>query len=298
VCGFAAHPLFFSQKNLSQMKVISGTISLSQWSSDGDTFAFKANNLADWNGLPIKPRPTEPNPWVRVRLDACDTPELHYSYATQSTLWGRASTQFFADLFGMGAIDWSISGNRPLNTIEAGARLSIVGIDKFKRVIGLLHPPSGALSAANSANLQLIEAGLAYPAIYETTPEDYATGARDAWASARAVEAGFSGLDKTFEFDMVNVATDQDAVMIQPKVWRRVIHYAQNYASTESWEAYLKGRNDLFLPPTGKIQNLRKVMVRAGDVITIAPDSINATWDVSGGLTSSQILAFLSTIAI
>lgn len=280
------------------MKVISGSISLSQWSSDGDTFAFKANNLADWNGLPIKPRPTETNPWVRVRLDACDTPELHYNYATQSTLWGRASTQFFADLFGMGTIEWSISGNRPLNTIEAGARLTIVGIDKFKRVIGLLHPPSGALTAANSANLQLIEAGLAYPAIYETTPEDYATGARNAWASAIENEAGFAPINSTGSFVLQEAATDQDVFMIQPKVWRRVIHYAQNYATTESWETYLKGRNDLFLPPTGKIQNLRKVMIRTGDVITIAPDSINATWDVSGGLTSSQILAFLSTIAI
>ena len=280
------------------MKRVLGKISLSQWSSDGDTFAFRADDIKDWNGLPIKPRPSESNPWVRVRLDACDTPELHYSYATQSTLWGRAATQFLATHFEIGDIDWSISGNRPLNTTEADAVLTIVGIDKFKRVIGLVHHPTNELDPKYSINIRLIEAGLAYPAIYETTPEDYATEARNAWAIAIEDRLGFAPIDATASFNMVSAAADQSEFIIQPKVWRRVIHYAQNYATTEDWEAYLKGRNDLFLPVTGKIQNLRKVMIRDGETITIAPDSINATWDVSGGLTSSQILAFLSTIAI
>lgn len=278
------------------MKEIMGKISLSQWSSDGDTFAFKADNLADWARLPIKPRPTTDNPWVRVRLDACDTPELHYSFAAQSSFWGRASTQLLADLFEIGEIEWSISGNRPLNTAEADARLTLVGIDKFKRVIGLLHHPEAETSPAHSANVQLIAAGLAYPAIYTTTPENYAAAARDAWASAVENAEGFAPLDATPNFNMIDVANDQSVVMIQPKVWRRVLHYSQNYANTESWETYLKGRNDLFQPPTGTTKNLRKVLARSGNILSIEPDTINATWYVAGSSASSQILQFLSIV--
>lgn len=280
------------------METISGKLSLSQWRSDGDTFAFKADDISAWNGLPVKVRPTIASPWVRVRLDACDTPELHSDSAAQSSYWGRAATQELADAIGLGTVSWSMSGNNPLNLHEVNCRLFVVGLDKFKRIIGVLFPETGDTDAADSVNIRLIGKGLAYPAIYQTTPTDLADAARSAWSQAIDSEFGFAPLDSTASFDMVEVATDQDEIMIQPKVWRRVNHYAQNYAGTESWEVYLKGRNDMLQPPTGTAKNLRKIMIRTGDQIDIAPDTINATWYVSGGLISSQILRFLATIAI
>lgn len=278
-------------------KYITGKLSVSRWISDGDTFAFKANDIADWIGLDPRPKPTLANPWVRLRLDGLDAPELHASGQVQSQTWGRAATQETWSRLGGNTISWSISGNIPLSGDELDCTIRVIGIDKFYRVISALWAPGTDKLFPLSENVHLVSQGLAYPSPYETTPLELIDEIRSAWADAIANVRGFTDRDETQSFNIFTVAAPQDAVLIHPKVWRRVNLFAVTYSSTENWEVYMKKRNDLYLPTVGKVQNLRRSLIRTGDEINIDIDPVTAMWFTTGGFTSSQILAFISTIA-
>lgn len=275
------------------MKKISGVVSLNKFDSDGDTVPFRADNLNDWSGLTIRPTPSVTNPWVRVRLDACDAPELHYESLTQSTVFGRAAAEMTYQHLGGGFVDWSLVGNRPTNSEEIPVVLEVVGVDQFKRVIGWLYPPGVATSPENSANYALLNWGLAYPAIYTTTPATHAPAARDAWASARTNARGFAPLDTTASFRFSEMAVDQSAAMILPKIWRRVALFASQNPDTTGLKAWMKSKRDLALPVTGTVLDIRKNMSVTGDDVTVTEALITATWVPARSFTSSQIFAWL-----
>lgn len=276
------------------MRIIPGFIKLNEFRSDADTFPFRPTNSGDLAGLGLKPIPTPSRPWVRVRLDAIDTPELHYEGLSQSTEWGRAATEFMYLELGGGGVSWSLAGNNPMNSEEIPVQLGIVGVDRFKRVIGFVWSAAANPTPTTSVNFYLATAGLAYPAIFSTTPNDHAAAIRHAVDDARANDAGFWPVDQTEAFDFAAAATDQALIMVLPKIWRRVGYYAAGHPNLSDWQRFMKSKRDLIQPTTGLTLDLRKAVHLDGDTLTVDPNIMMGTWLPRGLFTTSQVFAWMT----
>jgi hypothetical protein len=269
---------------------------------DGDTIKFLPDRPDLVKSLPLASgRPAKLNArGVSVRLEAVDALETHFSGTHQELAGANAARD--ALLAGLGFTGVRFSRQKP-NQVESADQDAIYGhvlsngIDANGRMISFVYPGEPAAAdgaevfldptlAAQSSNARLLEAGLVYPAFYDTLPADLrehlATLSRAARSSQRPDGIwGRSTADPDGPAQVSGLAALQELV-IWPKLFRRLVSYLadghQNFDALDSWlrEDPVLRDDALFLLEPQQRARLHDVVRAAGQSVqlTVWPDDL------------------------
>lgn len=220
-------------------KVIQGAVTVSPHQSpDGDSIRFLPAEAHAFDDIPHRPtRPMLPGASYQLRLQAIDTPELHYGSAEQP--YGReARNGLLAWFHEDGATpfwDWK---EAPA-TFPGWSKPAAILCDAFEshgRPISFLFdaedlPESGHIELTpallrKSYNLHIVEAGLAYLGLYAGGLTPATTHVfTEAYMAARAAGKGFWPADETAQVTVrqlpdISVGT---GALIYAKIFRRCV---------------------------------------------------------------------------
>jgi len=168
------------------------------------------------------------------------------------------------------------------------------GIDANGRMIGFIYPgdpaePDGAKvfldnpRVDTSINATLLNAGLTYPAFYDTLPADLRAHLADVSRAARTAGAGIrarSTADPNSAATIPDLAALEELV-IWPKLFRRIVPYlAAGFTDFDGFDTWLRAdpvnRDDalLLLADPARPGNLHDVITAAGHTVqrTVWPE--------------------------
>ncbi|AGL15926.1 lamin tail domain-containing protein [Actinoplanes sp. N902-109] len=255
---------------------------------DGDTVKFQPDTPGLVEGLP-RPSGTPPDLSARgisVRLEAIDALETHFAETHQELAGANAARDELLRLLGFTGVEFFADLPNKVSAADQdsvpGAVLSN-GIDANGRMIGFLH--RGTATSANGAtvfldeggvdatvNVQLLRAGLVYPAFYATLPGDLRTHLARISRTAREQGIGLwprSTADPTGAATVTGLADLQELVL-WPKLFRRLVPYlATGAPDLDGLDAWLRSdpvnRDDaLFLLNRLETGNLHDVIETDG----------------------------------
>ncbi|MFG2334297.1 thermonuclease family protein [Streptomyces sp. NPDC048604] len=226
------------------MLLIKGSYHLIGGRPDGDTVQFTPDKKEEWELVP-GPHKVEHNTSGkgRLRLDAIDTLETHYSRngnpeVHQPWLHGRAARDELTNWLGFTSVerteDETVTAATP--TTRPGWILTR-GAGRDKRCIALVGtgtPPgtSGTQIHVDEAllrttfNHHILDMGLAYPTYYKKLFPDLRDELTAAVRRAQAENKGLWKDDATLDGATVTgIDSLQDDVVILPKLFRRLVDY-------------------------------------------------------------------------
>jgi endonuclease YncB( thermonuclease family) len=179
---------------------------------------------------------------VQLRFEAIDAPELHFGQVAQPL--GAESRDALLKLMGFSGIQYTngglqVSASSPERV--RGAILSTAAEANGRPVsYVLLERDTAGLKDGSRINVdanilrrtmndKMLENGMAYLTVYNTTPEPHRTFLRGVSATARQAKKGVWAVDKTADFNLEN----QDSIgprgqLILPKLFRRATSYLQD----------------------------------------------------------------------
>ena len=273
---------------------------------DGDTISFKPDDRSILDSLPrfgFRPPDINTRGIIGVRFEAIDALETHFSQSHQEPGLAYEARNFMLDAMGfrdivfyddMPDVVQSVSHNPLRGHIVAN------GIDGNGRVLAFVYP--GAARAADGAptyvdaammrssvNLAILNAGLAYAAIYTSLPVDLA---REVRLDTRAVRAradkifGSESIDTTRSAPIPTLAA-LEAMVMWPKLYRRLVtFFAATDAPLDEFDAWLREdvvhRDDRLILPNGELGNMHDLftveasamrMNHNSEEVTILPDN-------------------------
>jgi hypothetical protein len=124
---------------------------------------------------------------------------------------------------------------------------------------------SETLPLEKSVNFLLAREGLVYPTFYTTTDRTFAEKLRAVVTRARKTKRGIWSIDRTPDFQLFDIRTLQEDVLLFPKLFRRLVSFFQNYSEFDKLEDYLKKQRDnLVLWDGTKVRSLADLMTVKG----------------------------------
>lgn len=226
-------------------RVIRGAFVIIGKEPDGDSVRFIPDNQQFVRELKNSSRVKfSSDGSVQLRFEAIDAPELHFGKEAQPL--GAESRDALLKLMGFSNIQYTNAGLQVLASSPARVRGAILSTaaEANGRPISyvLLDRDAANLKDGSSIgvdenilrrtlNDRMLENGLAYLTVYNTTPESHRAFLRGVSATARQAKKGVWAVDKTSDFTLDN----QDSVgvrgqLILPKLFRRATSYFQDRA--------------------------------------------------------------------
>ncbi|MFE5521626.1 thermonuclease family protein [Streptomyces virginiae] len=251
------------------MLLIQGSYHVLNARPDGDTIHFQAADKEEWKLVP-GPHKVRYNGAgkARLRLDAVDTLETHYSRdgnpeVHQPLLHARAARDELTDWLGFTTVD-----RAPDETVTAATPLTrpgwilTRGAGRDKRCIALAGkgtPPGTSGTQINvdeallrtTFNHHILEEGLAYPTYYTNLFPDLRDELTTAASRAKAADKGLWKDDETLAGATVtDIDSLQKHAVILPKLFRRLVDYLYlgdpNHADLTGFPAFLDQAADEF----------------------------------------------------
>jgi endonuclease YncB( thermonuclease family) len=179
---------------------------------------------------------------VQLRFEAIDAPELHFGQEAQPL--GAESRDALLKLMGFSGVQYTAAGLQVSASNPSrvrGAILSTAAEANGRPVSYVLleRDTAGLKDGARisvdanilrrTMNFKMLENGMAYLTVYNTTPESHRVFLRGVSATARQARKGVWAVDKTPDFTLDN----QDSIgsrgqLILPKLFRRATSYFQD----------------------------------------------------------------------
>lgn len=222
---------------------IKGTFHVVNYSPDGDSIRFKADDRTLFSKLGGRPE-MNARQHVQLRLEGIDALETHYSPPTnggvyhQPEEWARAAVDRLIDFTGIGNVRWD-STHRTIVAADDATRGYILSrsIDKYGRPIAFLFKGNpdvadgsdvhlDAEGLKDSYNFAALNEGLAYPTYYSQLFADLRNALTEAVKDARSANRGLWPEDRTstgIEASSLLVITDQSPIL--PKLFRRLVEH-------------------------------------------------------------------------
>lgn len=261
--------------------VIKGTFHVTNYSPDGDSIRFRADNAANWQLL-SGPRVTlNGNGHAQLRLEAIDTLETHYKNTRQPIRLARAALEFLLNELNITEVVWNEARTRILSAND-GTRGYIITreVEKNHRPISFAFAGEAAEDdganiefyadrLAESVNFKSVEAGMAYPTYYKGLFPDLRLALTQAAAEARTAVRGVWAEDRT---NTGFAVPDLDAVendhVILPKLFRRIAEHLEGGGDMSNFLDYLIALDEeITILSTAHFTHFDTVIEVNGDVV-------------------------------
>ncbi|MET8541220.1 thermonuclease family protein [Kitasatospora sp. NPDC004799] len=253
------------------MLLVQGSYQVLNFQPDGDTVAFKPTNpkaFDELDGCPVK---LDSKNIVRLRLEAIDALETHYSRTGpavhQPLEFAHKAAEELLSFLGFTGVRHNGETVTAATPKEAPGFILTQGADKFGRCVALIGagaPPAADGTQVNvdvallrtTANHHMLATGLAYPTFYKKfLPELRAEMAAVA-QQARTSGLGLWPSDVTTAPDgavITGLPSLTGDVVILPKLFRRLVdHFNLVEPSLNGFPTFLAGGGDeLVIEPAG-----------------------------------------------
>lgn len=235
--------------------LIKGIYRAVNYSPDGDSVRFEADDSALLMGLAdFRPKINARN-HVQLRIEAVDALETHYSPPSGGGVYhqplqlANAARDALLDFVKISNVEWDSAGKTVVSAGE-GTRGYILSraVDKYGRPIGFVFTGEAAERDGDqimldvprlqsSYNFSALSRGLVYPTYYRGLFKDLRDACTAAVQQARQNRAGVYAIDATnagFEASSLRVLTEQSAIL--PKLFRRLVEYMVNYGTAAGFK--------------------------------------------------------------
>jgi endonuclease YncB( thermonuclease family) len=237
--------------------VIKGTYHVVNYSPDGDSIRFRADNLANWSLLTGSTVAVNGSGHAQLRLEAIDTLETHYSRFHQPLNLALGALEFLLDKLNITNVQWNPQHTKVISAND-GTRGYIISraVERNHRPIsfafaGEAGEADGTLiefyadRLAESVNYKSIEAGMAYPTYYQGLFPDLRLALTQAAGNARTANSGVWAEDKTNSgFAVPDIAALENDHVILPKLFRRLAEHLEGGGSVTNFLEYLQVLNE------------------------------------------------------
>lgn len=245
-------------------KIIAGTFHVKGFQPDGDSIRFQANQSEHWDFFKWNNEAEKNAKKKQLRVESIDALETHYEGCHQPRTFALAALESLLELLNIHSVTYSLGLTKIVDASDDKAGYIASGaIDRFGRPVSYVFPrtakltdgavvDSESLPLEKSVNFLLAREGLVYPTFYTTTDRLLAEKIRAVVARARKTKRGIWSIDRTSDFQLFDIRTLQEDVLIFPKLFRRLVNFFQNYAEFEKLEEYLKKQRDNLVLWDGK----------------------------------------------
>lgn len=237
--------------------IIKGTFHVVNYSPDGDSIRFKADNPDNWHLLDGASVTMNGNGHAQLRLEAIDTLETHFNNLHQPLALALGALEFLLAELHITDVQWNAARTRVISAND-GTRGYIIAraVERNHRPISFVfegEPPEDDWSSiefyadrlAESVNYKSVEAGMAYPTYYQGLFPDLRLALTQAAADARTANRGIWAEDKTNSgFDVPNRAAIENVHVILPKLFRRLAEYLSGGGTVADFKTYLESLNE------------------------------------------------------
>ncbi|AGY57083.1 thermonuclease family protein [Gloeobacter kilaueensis] len=258
---------------------------------DGDSIKFYPDNPDLWDKLGRVKRNRSGG--AQLRLDAIDALETHYRPPVSRGGEERQPLQYAeaasdALLKSLGFTEFSRSSDE---TIASATPESVRGYilsrfaDKYGRAVAFAfagesdeQDGDGVFLDTNllgeSANYQLLAAGLVYPTFYSKLYADLRRELTQAAQAARNDGLGLWPSDRTNSgFSLDSLATITDEVVILPKLFRRLVEYIElnnGEPGLEGFKSFLEAQADeVTVLPEGRFTHFDSLITVSGQQLQL-----------------------------
>lgn len=240
--------------------VMHGSFHVKGRAPDGDSVAFRAKNAAHWDHFKWRKPSSKPDPVknrpVQLRIEAVDALETHYEGFNQPKAIAQAATDTLLRTFGITALSYNLNFTKIVDATDGvpGTLIS-AGLDGFDRPISFVakghvlkdgdmleRMPEDLL--VQTVNYELAVGGVVYPAYYFGIDGNALKVFQEVFEKTRAGRIGIWAFDRTSEFTYWGPQTVIDSVIVYPKVFRRLVCFAEARAAFDDIGAYLKSKPD------------------------------------------------------
>ncbi len=262
--------------------IIKGTFHVKGFQPDGDSIRFRAAQPAHWNKLNWKKRPKRVNPLVQLRLEGIDALETHYNGYHQPRTFGIGALEKLLERLGITFVSYSMSV-RTIISAKDGVPgfIAVASIDDFGRPVCLAFPGNAPLTDGDtldghelpiyrSVNYEMCLEGLVYPTFYTTTDENIVREISEATRIARDNQRGFWVIDRSQGFQLWDIRTIYEDILIMPKIFRRIISYCENYGDISELVTYLRKDKDPVRLLDGTMTSLDQLITVTGRLVEMS----------------------------
>lgn len=252
---------------------------------DGDTISFKADNRSLIEALPrfgdLAPEINRRGV-IGVRFEAIDALETHFRGSHQESELAYRARDFMLEYMGFRDVVFFDDMPDVVRSVSNNPRRGYIlanGIDGNGRVIAFAYPdrPTQADGTRtfvdpglmrSSANLAILNAGLAYAAIYTSLPLDLANDVRAVTGEIRSRRLGIFGresldTERSAHIDGLDVL---ETMVIWPKLYRRLVSFfSAGHSDLAELDRWLRedpiNRDDRMMLPDGEFGNMHDLIV-------------------------------------
>jgi endonuclease YncB( thermonuclease family) len=275
------------------MILIEGSFKILNVAPDGDSIRFYPNDTSLWTRVEGRVR-TNRSGGAQLRLDGIDALETHYQpqrsglgVLRQPKTFGNEASQELLQFLGFKTVrrkaDEVVSESDP---DEVPGYILTRFADQYGRSVAFAFKGKAPEADGSniritpamlkkSANFHLLQQGLAYPTFYSKLYVDLRKTMTEAVVKARSASQGLWDKDKTNKgFEVKDLETLTDEVVILPKLFRRLVDYlALNDGSADlgGFSEYLKARQDrLIVLPDAQVTGFDVVVKVDGQKVNLS----------------------------
>ena len=224
--------------------IIKGTFQARNYSPDGDSIRFHADDPLLLSNLSGPPTKINKRGDAQLRIEGIDALETHYNPPVggaslhQPLAIARAARDKLLEFTGIKNVTWNTSESVIVQADDnTRGHILTRSVDKFGRPIAFVYAGDASetdgmpvfLDAARlkqSYNLLALIEGLAYATYYQDMFASIRKTLTSAVHHARTSKLGIYKTDKTNDgFDATNISVITDDVLILPKLFRRLSEY-------------------------------------------------------------------------
>ncbi|HRQ22552.1 MAG TPA: thermonuclease family protein [Anaerolineales bacterium] len=262
---------------MAQYKIIAGTFHVKGFQPDGDSIRFHANKPEHWDFFKWGSEAEKNTKKKQLRVESIDALETHYQGYHQPRTFALAALESLLEMLNIHSVTYSLGLTKIVDASDDKAGyIASATTDRFGRPVSYVFPrtakltdgavmDSGTLPLEKSVNFLLAREGLVYPTFYTTTDRTFAEKLRAVVTRARKTKRGIWSIDHTPDFQLFDIRTLQEDVLLFPKLFRRLVSFFHNYSDFGRLEEYLKKQRDnLVLWDGTKIRSLADLMTISG----------------------------------
>lgn len=232
--------------------IIKGTYHVVNYSPDGDSIRFQADNPANWSLLSGAKVAVNGSGHAQLRLEAIDTLETHYKRFHQPLGLALGALEFLLAELNITDVQWNQQRTKVVSAND-GTRGYIIArqVERNNRPIsfafaGDTEEGDGSFiefyaeRLAESVNYKSVEAGMAYPTYYQGLFPDLRSALTQAAGNARAANRGVWAEDRTNTgFAVPNLDALENGIVILPKLFRRLVEHLEGGGTVANFKEYL-----------------------------------------------------------
>lgn len=258
---------------MAKYKVIAGTFHVKGFQPDGDSIRFQANKPEHWDFFKWGSEAEKNTKKKQLRVEAIDALETHYEGYHQPRTFALAALESLLEMLDIHSVTYSLGLTKIVDAEDGKAGyIASATTDRFGRPVSYVFPKSaklpdgdvmdsGSLPLEKSVNFLLAREGLVYPTFYTTTDRTLAEKIRAVVKRARSTRRGIWSIDRTPDFQLWDIRTLQEDILVFPKLFRRLVSFFENYGDFGKLGEYLaKQRDNLILWDGTKKKSLADLM--------------------------------------